>query len=267
VCKDGRVFAIDFDFYSFSSKLMCFNADTGVLLWDNPFGGYSVAFGTPAVSQDSVFIYVIEFYSYFMGMYKFFVNGTLDWKVPIPGYIYMFFSISPVCSANKVFICSSDYYGYNNINTIYCMEIENGNILWSYNLDDISMVDLSIADERVYTADYTGNIYSFEDILKIKKISGGILCVKAEVKNNGESDFTNLSWDIDVVGGIFDMINKSAYGNIPTLQAGKSKTVRAFPVFGLGNVEIEVKVSMPGVTPIRKSLNGLVLGLIVIVKS
>ena len=66
---------------------------------------------------------------------------------------------------------------------------------------------------------------------------------------------------------MFNMINKHADGNIQTLKGDKFKIFRAFPVIGFGKVEIEVSVSMPGQTPIKKNPNGLVLGLIVIIKS
>ncbi len=265
VCKDDMVFVIDIDMYNFYSKLMCFNAETGVLLWEYHFGAFTITFGTPAVAQDSAFIAVSNLYTEISYLYRISTNGTVIWQVLVPSGAYTFAYFSAVCSVNKVFICPWEYYGYDS--TIYCNDIENGNLLWNYTLDYETMAYPSIADERVYIADYFGNIYAFEDALKIKKISGGILCAKAEINNDGASDLTNVSWDIDVVGGIFDIINKHAEGDIPTLQAGKSKTVRAFPVIGLGNVEIEVSVSMPGQTPIKKNLNGLVLGLIVIIKS
>ena len=63
------------------------------------------------------------------------------------------------------------------------------------------------------------------------------------------------------------MIDKHASGDIPTLQGGKSKIVRAFPILGLGNIEIDVMVSMFGLTPIKKSIEGIALGFITIVKS
>ena len=265
VCKDGKVFAVDFNYYDYSSNLMCFDADTGNLTYKYPIGVYSAVLGTPAISQDSVFIVALDIFSSLSWLYKIFINCTLDWKVMIPSGASPISFCSPVCSANKVIVYSLDYYAYTS--NIYCIEIENGNILWSYILDYPTMSNPSIADERAYIADYSGNIYAFEDELKINKISGSILCAKAEIKNKGASDLKNISWNIDVVGGIFDMIDKHTEGNIPTLQGNTSKTVRAFPIFGLGNVEIEVSVSMPGQSPIKKNLNGLVLGLIVIVKS
>ncbi len=270
-CKDGKVYLVEtsFYYYGYGTYLKCFDADTGNLLWKYDLG-FALSFAsTPAVTQDSVFTAAVEYYPLSSYLYRISTDGALIWKAITPGFAYFFSSSTPTCSANKVIICPMDdyYYGYGT--TICCYEIDNGNMLWSHALpsDLFSLVYPSIAEERVYTADSYGNIYAFEDVLKINKISGGILRVRAVIKNNGAADLTNVSWSIDVVGGMINMVDKHAEGNIPTLKGDKSKTVRAFPVIGFGNVEIEVSVSMPGQTPIRKNLDGLVLGLIVIVKS
>ena len=265
VCKDGKVFVVDFNLFSYITNLKCFDAETGIQLWQYTLGGASLSFGTPAVSEDSVFVAAAEFYTYLSYLYRISINGTLVWKTVVPGYAYYFSSGSPICSANKVFMLPWEYYGYAS--RIYCLEIKNGNGLWSYSLDYETIAYPSIADEKVFIADILGNIYAFEDALKINKVSGGILCAKAEIKNIGMTDLTDVSWSIDVNGGMFDIIDKHAEGDISTLQDNSSKTVKVFPVFGLGNIEIEVEVSMTGVTPIRKSLNGMVLGLIVMMKS
>ena len=102
---------------------------------------------------------------------------------------------------------------------------------------------------------------------KIGKISGGLMSVKAEIKNIGESDFTDVSWTILVNGGIFDMIDRYSDGTISLLSGGNKKTVRALPILGLGKIEIEVTVTMPGLNVIKKGSEGLVLGPLVIVSS
>jgi len=265
VCKDGKVYAVDFNIYGYTSFLKCFNADTGADIWQYPLG-YSFCFGTPAVTEDSAYIAALNIISYDSYLYR--INkdtGYLVWKNLVPGYVYFFSSCSPSCSADKVFILPWTYYWYSD--TLYCMSMENGNIIWSYNLDYYTIVYPSIADERVYVADAIGNVYAIEDLLKIGKISGGFLTVKAEIKNIGIPDFTDVSWEINVVGGMFDMIDKHASGDIATLKGGDSKTVRAFPIMGMGNIDIQVVVSMQGITPIRKNLEGIVLGLLVIIKS
>jgi len=265
VCKDGKVFVTDFNLYGYTSNLKCLDANTGGYLWQYPLG-FSFSFGTPAVTEDSAFVASFELMSYYSYLYRIDIeSGSLVWKALVPGYAYFLSSSSPTCSANKIFICPWEYYGYAD--KLYCMSIESGSILWSYNLDYYTLAYPSIADEKAFIADYLGNVYAIEDLLKIGKISGGLFSVKAEIKNIGLSDFSDVSWIIDVEGGMLNGIDKHATGDIPTLAGGKSKTVRAFPIIGIGNVYINVTVSMTGLTPIKKSLEGVVLGFLVIVKS
>jgi outer membrane protein assembly factor BamB len=162
VCRDGKVFVVelelDYYYYNFESNLTCFNADTGSLIWKYTLGEYFLCLATPAVTQDSVFIAGFDIYSYYSWLYRISTNGALVWKVPMPGIAYFGSSSSPICSANKVFLCPWEYYGYAG--EICCMEIGNGNLLWSYNLDYMTLAGASIADQRVYIADMIGNIYA-----------------------------------------------------------------------------------------------------------
>jgi len=91
--------------------------------------------------------------------------------------------------------------------------------------------------------------------------------VKMGVKNIGDTDFTNVSWSIAVFGGMFDQIGRYKTGTIPLLRGGDTALVGAFPIFGFGDVDIEVTVSMPGVNVIRKRAEGVVFGPVIIVSS
>jgi outer membrane protein assembly factor BamB len=263
VCANDTVYVVDFNLYSYSGALRCFDAETGEQKWAYNIG---FSFATPAVSHDSVFISGFDLYSYYSWLYRINAqNGTLIWKTPLPVFSYFFTSGSPICSADKVIICPSDYYSYSN--KLYCMDIKDGRRLWDFELDYMALSDPSIADERVYIADYFGTVYAIEDQLKIETISGGLLSVKAEIANIGDSDFTNLSWSIAVFGGIFGKIDRYRDGTISLLTGGNTETVRAFPIFGIGDVEIEVAVTMPGLNVIKKRTEGFVLGPLVIISS
>lgn len=267
VCKDGKVFVTDFNLYGYNSNLRCYNADTGSYLWQYPLG-MSLSFGTPAVTDDSAYVAAMNFWYYGYGSDLYRINidsGTLVWKVPIPGYAYFLGSSSPVCSANKLFIPPLEYYGYSG--RLYCLDLDTGGIIWSYTLDYYTLAYPSIADEKVFITDYLGNIYAIEDQLKIEKISGGLLSVKAKISNIGSNDISDVSWQIDVVGGMLGGMDKHATGEINTLGGGKSKTVRAFPIIGMGHVDINVTIGMPYLSPIKKTLEGMVIGLLVIIKS
>jgi len=72
-------------------------------------------------------------------------------------------------------------------------------------------------------------------------IKGG-LGVKAEIKNNGTSDATDVPWQIHVEGGILGMINKTVNGTID-IPAGDTVTVSTGMLFGFGAFSITAKVA------------------------
>jgi len=69
--------------------------------------------------------------------------------------------------------------------------------------------------------------------IEIGEITGGLLKVNAVIKNTGEWEATDVSWHIDLVGGlIFSGGNSS--GEIPNIPAGGETTVSSSAIFGLG---------------------------------
>jgi len=72
-------------------------------------------------------------------------------------------------------------------------------------------------------------------------IQGG-LGIKANIKNNGTADLTNVTWQIHVQGGILGRINKTVNGTID-IPAGVSKKVGTGILFGLGPLAITANVA------------------------
>ena len=158
VCADGKVFAVDFDLYSYFGQLKCFNAVTGSSLWSYPIG---LSSSTPAFCDNSVYITDMDLYSYNSWIYRInATSGTLIWKAPLPGYSYFFTSASPVLADNMIYIVPSDFYYYSS-NDIYCLDADDGGIIWSYSLDYPTFSSPSIANGQVYIPDLMGNIYAF----------------------------------------------------------------------------------------------------------
>jgi subtilisin family serine protease len=73
------------------------------------------------------------------------------------------------------------------------------------------------------------------------KIKGG-LGVKLVITNDGTIDFTNVSWQIHVDGGLYWMINKTKNGIID-ISKGKSTTVSTGMLLGLGSISITTWVA------------------------
>jgi subtilisin family serine protease len=68
------------------------------------------------------------------------------------------------------------------------------------------------------------------------KIKGG-LGVSMVMTNNGTANLTNVTWQIQVKGGMLGLINKTVNGTVD-IKAGESKTVSTGMLLGLGGFNI-----------------------------
>ncbi len=262
VVKDDKVYIYEFDIYSYGGNVNCLNATNGDMIWSYDVG---LSFATPALYKNSLITQGFDLYSY--GGHIFNIdanNGALVWESELSGFSYFPMPCSPVCSDNKIYLAAGAYSGYST--DLSCYTFEDGNELWSYSLDDITISGTSIADDKAFIFDYSGNIYAFEDPIKIIDISGGFMSVKAEIKNNIESDFNDVSWSISVIGGMFGYLNKTISSKIGTLTSDNSELIRSFPIFGFGNIKITVEVDTNGINPIKKVKEGFALGPFIVVQ-
>jgi hypothetical protein len=133
------------------------------------------------------------------------------------------------------------------------MEITNGNLIWSANLDYVTVVSPSIAKQRVYIADLTGNIYAFGvstiesapildfidlkagllGILDILNLKIGVLGFSVILKNFGEEIAYNVKWEMEISGGsIFYPTMKN--GEFESMQPDQEEVIKISPVLGIG---------------------------------
>jgi len=82
-------------------------------------------------------------------------------------------------------------------------------------------------------------VISAAPTIEIGAITGGLFKVKAVVKNNGAVAATNVSWGIDLAGGII-LLGKASSGTIPTIAAGGTATITSKLILGFGKTVITV---------------------------
>ncbi len=66
--------------------------------------------------------------------------------------------------------------------------------------------------------------------------------MKLRITNNAPWDVTNVSWDMQVVGGMFGFISITKNVTVDAT-AGKSKTVGTGGLFGFGSITITGRVA------------------------
>lgn len=104
----------------------------------------------------------------------------------------------------------------------------DGNILWA---------DSRNGKLDIYHA-HVGGAPAYSSI-EIGEISGGIGKINAEIKNVGDADATDVSWEITVKGGLLGRIDVTSSGTITNLAAGETVTVTTEGfILGLGRIDI-----------------------------
>lgn len=253
VISYGKVYISSYDLINDRGILLCLDAEDGDEQWRYMMGVEELAgYSTPAIAYGNVYFSTISPVTFRAKVTCINAStGDYIWA-RTPGDMMML--SSPAVADEKVYISS---YLFGNL---YCFDYADGTTIWSYSFEFETLTSPAIASGILYTADASGTIYAFEDVLKIGDISGGFLSVKVEIQNRGDFDFTNVSWSISVVGGILGLIDRTDTGTISILEAGDSELVRVTPVFGLGMIRIIVTATMPGLNVIRRIREGFVFG-------
>jgi len=97
-----------------------------------------------------------------------------------------------------------------------------------------------------------------DPIISIDPIKGGF-SVQTAVVNTGEIAVDELSWTIDIFGGILGRIDVSTSGNIPELLPGESYLIESDLILGLGVIDVDVSIKSANVEIASKNTNGYVL--------
>jgi outer membrane protein assembly factor BamB len=264
VCADSKVYVFDMDIHSYEGSLKCYDGATGDNLW-TCYLGIVLCFSSPTVSADSVYVTAADLYTYNSWLYRIVSsNGSYLWRISLSTTYYLGTG-APICSEDKIFATPGIFI--DDATEIYCFDRWDGTALWKYTTDTPIIGSPAVGDGRVYFADYDGNLYMIEDVLKIQDISGGFLGVTAQIQNIGDSSLTGISWEISVVGGSLGLINRTRAGTIQDLATGESSTVRLLPLFGLGRIEIIATATMPQMSTLKKVKQGLLLGPVCIMMS
>jgi hypothetical protein len=106
-----------------------------------------------------------------------------------------------------------------------------------------------------------GPIWSFTTEKALPSIEIGAITgsigVSAVIKNNGNADAHNVTWEIYITGGIFKLIYKSYGGLLPSIGSSSEETVTSRRFIGFGKIEITVSASCEEVPiPVEKKVSG-----------
>jgi glucose/arabinose dehydrogenase len=100
-----------------------------------------------------------------------------------------------------------------------------------------------------------------DPMLQVEVITGG-LGISAVIRNEGDENLTEITWEIVLDGG-FVLIGKKAEGTISLLRPDKSETIKIPLVLGFGKTSISVAVNVSKGNNNTKTSQARLLGLFV----
>jgi len=113
-------------------------------------------------------------------------------------------------------------------------------------------VDITTDGTVIWTDNRNGNLDLYLDnvggvaqpILEIGSITGGLFKIKAEIKNIGTADATDVDYTISLSGGII-LLGKTSNDTIPSIPASGQVTATSKLIFGIGKPVVTVTAEIP----------------------
>ncbi|UCF13407.1 MAG: PKD domain-containing protein [Thermoplasmatales archaeon] len=88
------------------------------------------------------------------------------------------------------------------------------------------------------------SIHIAEPLIEIGNITGGLFKVNAIIKNIGDGNAENISWNINLLGGLI-LRGYQTSGLIPNIPPGDQVTVRSNLILGMGRTDVTVNAKIP----------------------
>jgi len=286
------------------AHLYAFNADTGSFIWDRNLEYVAdIVAPSPVIAGGNVYITRMDGSGRPFAHRLELANGDVVWsRLLVSGEIM--YTASPAVDNQHVYIITQDITHdeshvyclttgtgdlvwdneYNGLaysspavadgklyfsvegGIVYCLDTITGDTVWTANTHEQIYSSLAIASQRLFIATFSGRIFAFGDLPEIGVITGGFFSAKTEIRNQGRNNFSDLTWEITATGGIFHLIDRTSTGTIDLLEMNTTTSIKVSPLFGLGNIYIEVIVTTSDLTTVRRMRDGTILGPFVIFK-
>ncbi len=108
-----------------------------------------------------------------------------------------------------------------------------------------------------WSSPLTVTINEYKPDLTLGPLTGGFFGVATELSNNGTGPATNVSWIVNLTGGII-LKGRSVTGTLDSLEAGTQQAIQAMPIIGLGSILITVTVKADDAPEHSKTATGFV---------
>lgn len=122
--------------------------------------------------------------------------------------------------------------------------------------------EIKVKAKDIYSAESNWSepfsIHIVEPLIEIGNITGGLFKVNAVIRNIGDGDAENISWNINLLGGLI-LRGYQTSGLIAGIPPGGQVTVRSDLILGMGRTDVAVNAKIPGGAMNIKNNNAFVL--------
>ena len=122
--------------------------------------------------------------------------------------------------------------------------------------------EIKVKAKDIYSAESNWSepfsIHIVEPLIEIGNITGGLFKVNVVIKNIGDGDAENISWNINLLGGLI-LRGYQTSGLIAGIPPGGQVTVRSDLILGMGRTDVAVNAKIPGGAMNIKNNNAFVL--------
>lgn len=166
----------------------------------------------------------------------------------------------------------------------YCFDWDDQTVTWTERVASGQSVVVShawekpgIYDVRVKVRDIYGldsewsaplkvTIISSGPFLEVTSVRGGLLNIRAVIKNVGSLPAENVTCSITVQGGLLGLISVESEGSLGNFNVSEEKTATAGVILGFGKINISVTATSPTANTATREATGFVLGPLLIVR-
>ena len=182
---------------------------------------------------------------------------------PVSGSVPLVVQFTDLSTAENTTITSWEW-DFENDGTV---DSTDQDPTWTYTETGTFTVSLTVSDDDISDTetkvDYITVLPEGTRMVEIGAITGGLLGVSAEIRNNGTLDVSSVNWSIALDGGLI-LKGKSASGTIASLPVNDSQIVVDKPILGFGRVIITVTATIPDGEPVTKTATGFLLLFIIL---
>ena len=147
------------------------------------------------------------------------------------------------------------------------IDSEEQNPSWTYTEAGLYTVSLTVSDgaySDTETKDDYITVLPAGSILEIGNVTGGLFKISTEVKNIGDTEVTDVNWNITIDGML--LLGKESNGTILDIDPKGAATIKSRLILGLGKVTITITANANGAIA-TKTVNGVVLLFFIIIPS